>query len=78
MINQASSIASDVSSVVSVKSCGHSIAPPVTKDEWFERENITEWPTSTPPMKQNTDITTITESVENLEADLKRHASKAG
>lgn len=77
MINQVSSIASDVSSIVSVKSHSHLIAPPVTKDEWFERENITEWPTPTPPpMKQNADINTITESVENLETDLKRHASK--
>ena len=78
MINQVSSIASDVSSIVSVKSHSHLIAPPVTKDEWFERENITDWPTATPSLKQNPDnINTITESVENLETDLKRHASKA-
>ena len=78
MINQVSSIASDVSSIVSMKSHSPSIAPPGTKDEWFERENITEWPT--PSMKQtlvNSDnINTITESVENIENDLKRHASK--
>ena len=77
MINQVSSIVSDVSSIISVKSRSHSIAPPETKDEWFERENITEWPM--PSMKQNPtnadNISTITESVDNLEKDLKKHAS---
>ena len=76
MINQVSSIASDVSSITSVKSHAHSIAtPPVSKDEWFEREKITEWPTKQ-DQKRPDSINIITESVENLEEDLKKHASE--
>ena len=75
MINQIPSIASDVSSITSVRSRAHSIVPPESKDEWFERQNITEW-----PMKQDQrrpdSINIITESVENLEEDLKKHASQ--
>jgi len=81
MINQASSIASDVSSIISERSRSHSqsIPPPDTKDEWFRRESITEWPK--PLMKQDLmsaeDISSIMENVENLEKDLKKHASKS-
>ena len=78
MINQVSSVVSDVSSITSVKShvrC-QSIPPPDTTDEWFERENITEWPLIMQDLAKADNITTITESVDNLESDLKKHASK--
>lgn len=78
MINQASSTTSDMSFITSDKSHRQSIPPPDTKDEWFSRESITVWPA--PVVKQDLmpaeDISSIMENVENLEKDLKKHASK--
>lgn len=77
MINQVSSIASDVSSIASVRSRSQSIPPPDSKDEWFKRESISEWPL--PLMKQDlmdaNNIIAITDTVDNIESDLKKHAS---
>lgn len=76
MINQVSSIASDVSSIASVRSRSQSIPPPDSKDEWFKRESISEWPL--PLMKQDlmdaNNIIAITDTVDNIESDLKKHA----
>lgn len=78
MINQVSSIASDISPIASVKSRGQLIPPPRTTDEWFKRESILEWPSPLPKQDPvNPDnIMNITDSVANIEQDLKKHASR--
>ena len=79
MMNQLSSTTSDVSSSISSgTSHRQSIPPPDTKDEWFRRESITVWPTPAIENDQMSveDVTSIMDSVESLEKDLKKHASR--
>ena len=75
MINQISSTTSDASSITSVQSRSHSIPPPETKDEWFMRESITEWPVPLKKRDHTDNISAITDSVDAIESDLKKHAS---
>ena len=79
MINQDSSVVSDASSIASIQSRAHSIPPPESKDEWLMRESIPEWPL--PVMKKDVvkadNILSITDSVEAIENDLKKHASNS-
>ena len=75
MINQISSTPSDASSITRVQSRSHSIPPPETKDEWFMRESITEWPVPLKKRDHTDNISAITDSVDAIESDLKKHAS---
>jgi len=77
MIQQFSSVISEIPSLVSDRRSS-SVPPPETKDEWLRRESIPEWPR---PLHEDDEvsvenITSVLDSVENVERDLKNHASK--
>jgi len=76
MIQQFSSVLSEIPSFMSDKRPS-SVAPPETKDEWLRRESIPEWPK---PLVEHEEasvenIASVLDSVENVEMDLKNHAS---
>ena len=77
MINQDSSVVSDASSITSIQSRAYSNPPPESKDEWLRRESIPEWPL--PMMKKDLvkADNILSDSVEAIENDLKKHASNS-